>query len=109
MKDLFIECGQRLLPKYIDEIAQTDPSRPFVSIAKTSNAFDGYVDVTFNVFSTAVNRCAWKLERRLGRSETFAPILYIGPLDIRYFIVLFAAAKTGHVVSLREYNARLRN
>jgi len=46
MKDLSTQCGQRLLPVYIDEVAQTNPSRPFVSVAKTSNALDGYFDVT---------------------------------------------------------------
>ena len=99
MKGLSTQCGQRLLPVYIDEVAQTNPSRPFVSVAKTSNALDGYFYVTFRAFSRAVNRYAWKLERKLGLSQSFTPILYIGPLDIRYLIVLFAAAKTGHIVS----------
>jgi len=99
MEGLSTQYGQRLLPVYIDEVAQTNPNRPFVSVAKTSNAIDGYFDVTFRAFSRAVNRCAWKLKRKLGQSQTFTPILYIGPLDIRYLIVLFAAAKTGHVVS----------
>lgn len=93
------KCGERLLSVLIDEIAKEDPERPFVSVARGESAADGFEDISIKTFATAVNRCAWWLEEHIGRSEQDAPIFYIGPSDILYLIILFAAAKTGHIVS----------
>jgi acyl-CoA synthetase (AMP-forming)/AMP-acid ligase II len=93
------ECGQRLLSILIDNVAKTHPERPFISVARGTSAAEGYMDVSFKAFSTAVNRCAWWIDEQLGRSEEGTPVFYIGPTDIRYLVILFAASKTGHVVS----------
>lgn len=60
---------------------------------------DGYINVSFKTLATAIDRCAWWIDQNVGRSKELAPIFFIGPTDIRYLVVLFAAAKTGHVVS----------
>ena len=94
------KCGERLLSVLIDELAKEDPERPLVSVARGESASDGFEDVSIKTFARAVNRCAWWLEEHIGRSEDDAPIFYIGPSDILYLIILFAAAKTGHIVSI---------
>ena len=90
--------GRRIIPRLVDDIAQSDPQRPFVSIPKSSTLEEGYEDVTYSKFANLVNACAWWLESHLGRGK-LGTLLYIGPLDVRYLVMILAAAKTGHVVS----------
>lgn len=92
-------CGQRLLPQLIDQIAKDDPDRPLVSISREADVADGYIDVSFKTLAIAIDRFAWWIDQNVGRSQELDPIFFIGPTDIRYLIILFAAAKTGHVVS----------
>ncbi|KAI9833793.1 MAG: hypothetical protein M1819_003527 [Sarea resinae] len=97
--------GQRLLPQVVDQTARDHPERPWVSIPRTSNLADGYVDITYKQFANAVNRMARWLEDRLGRSSTFETLAYMGPTDPRYPILALAAVKAGYqmlFVSLRN-------
>lgn len=94
-----MDCGRRLVPKLVDDIAYSDPQRPFVSIPRSSNLQEGYEDISYRAFAKAVNSCAWWIEKELGRDQQSKTLFYIGPLDLRYLIVLLAAAKTGHIVS----------
>lgn len=80
--------GQRLLPSTIDEIAQNNPSRILYSIPKTSNFADGFQDIDARSFASAVDRCAWYLENTLGRGEAFPTLLYMGPQDVVYAILV---------------------
>lgn len=93
------DCGQRLIPTLIDSIADSDPKRLFVSVARSKDLSDGFRDVTYQGFSRAVDRCSRWMERQLGRSQNFKTITYMGPFDLRYPIILLAAVKTGHKVS----------
>ena len=97
-------CGKRLLPALVDEIATIDPERTFASIPKSSDIGDGFVDVSYRKFAKAVNRCAWWLTRELGEHVGPKTVLYLGPLDLRYLIIILAAAKAGHVVSFEHMN-----
>lgn len=90
--------GQRLLPSYLDEIARSDPSRILYSITKTKDPADGFHDISARVFARAVNRCAWYLEETLGKGRGFPRLLYIGPQDIVYGILILASIKTGYTV-----------
>ncbi|KAL9089696.1 MAG: hypothetical protein Q9159_002424 [Coniocarpon cinnabarinum] len=45
--------------------------------------------------SQAVNRMAWWIADRLGRSENFDTLCYIGTADVRYTIIILAAVKCG--------------
>lgn len=85
----------------IDEISLSDPDRPFISIPKSELLIQGYSDVSYRQFAKAVNRCSWWIKETIGQgikgdSKT---VFYLGPLDIRYLIILLGAVKTGHVVS----------
>lgn len=80
--------GQRLLPSFIDEIARNDPCRILYSINKTRDPADGFQDITSMEFSQAVDRCAWYLEETLGRGHGFPTLLYMGPQDLVYAILV---------------------
>ena len=92
------DCGRRIIPKLIDGIAAREPQRPFISIPRSPSIEDGYEDIGYGTFANAVNSCSWWIEEHLGTSSGSQTIAYLGPLDVRYLIVLLAASKTGHVV-----------
>lgn len=94
------DCGRRVIPKLIDEIACFDPGRTFISVPKSTNLENGYEDISYARFAKAVNRCSWWIEDRLGSESRFQTLAYQGPLDVRYLMVLVAASKTGHVAFL---------
>lgn len=91
------QCGRRLPPVLLDEIAAQDPERVLYSIAKTDKMHDGFQDVTYKTVANAVNRAAHWLKEVLGtgKSRVFC---YLGPLDLRYMILVMAAPKAGHTV-----------
>lgn len=87
------------MPALIDEIASTSPMRLFVAIPKPPHPRDGFIDISYFTFARAINKCAWWIEKELGRGQLFETIAYIGPLDLLYPILIFAAVKTGYKVS----------
>ncbi|KAE8164394.1 thioester reductase domain-containing protein [Aspergillus tamarii] len=90
-------CGRRLMPAVLDEVAESDPERVFVSVPRSSNLADGFKDIPYGTFAKAVNKCAWYLREQLGKDSIPKTILYMGPLDVRYLIIILAAAKAGHM------------
>lgn len=92
------DCGRRLLPTLIDDIARSNPDRPFASLPKTTDPRDGFIDINFRTIATAINRCAWWIETEFGRSLDFESLAYMGPSDLRSAILIIAAIKTGYKV-----------
>ncbi|OGM49197.1 hypothetical protein ABOM_004142 [Aspergillus bombycis] len=90
-------CGRRLMPAVLDEVAESDPQRVFVSVPRSSNLADGFKDIPYGTFAKAVNKCAWYLREQLGEDSIPKTILYMGPLDVRYLVIILAAAKAGHM------------
>ena len=103
-----VNCGKRLLPSVIDQIAVTDPKRIFASIPATSKIEDGFVDINYRDYARAVNTCAWWLKEKLGEQAQSQVVLYLGPLDLRYLIIIIAAAKAGHIVSSQMLKVRVQ-
>ncbi len=97
------DCGRRIIPKLIDEIACSAPQRPFISVPRSSHLEDGFEDISYSRFARAVNRCSWWIEKHLGKEKQTETIAYFGPLDVRYLVVLLAASKTGHVVNVFSF------
>ena len=91
--------GSRHLPVAIDIVAKNNPTRAWACIPKSSNLSDGYYDVSFRDFANAINRAAWFIESKFGKSTAFEPVGYIGKPDMRYHVLAMAAAKTGYQVS----------
>ncbi|KAL9077911.1 MAG: hypothetical protein Q9157_003178 [Trypethelium eluteriae] len=86
----------RLLPSLIDEIAFSDPSRIAFSYPLTLNPEDGFRDITFKELADIINRFSWWIEEKLGRSNSFETLTYVGPTDQTYIVLIFAAIKTGY-------------
>ena len=89
---------QMLLPTLIDEIARSDPHRLYCALVKSTSIEDGVVEVTYDDYANAVNRCAQWLEDTLGKGTHYNVLAYVGPTDIRYSLITLAAVKTGHTV-----------
>ncbi|KAL8753025.1 MAG: hypothetical protein Q9199_005339 [Rusavskia elegans] len=95
------KLGRRLLPTLIDHIAAIDPTRPFVSLTKSTDIHQGFRDVDYATFAAAIDRCAYWLDEELGRPRyEFEKIAYMGPSDLRYVIFILAAVKAGFVAFL---------
>ena len=95
------QSDNHVLVKLVEKIASEDPQRPFLSIPSSDNAQGDWKPVTFQQFNTAIDYLAHCLSQSITRKpddEEFPTIAYIGPNDIRYCILLVAAAKTGFVV-----------
>lgn len=91
-------AGQRLIPTVIDELALQEPERIIYEYLKGNKATDGIVKVRMADYANAINRTAWWLESELGKCTTFEALGYIGPGDLRYFILAVAAIKVGYIV-----------
>jgi hypothetical protein len=97
-----VPFGQRLLLPLLEQIAETEPQRIYASIPKTQNFNGGYRDVTYHELYGAVNRAAAWLEDTFHRSSTFETLAYIGPSDIKYFILVLAAPYVGYKVGFSD-------
>lgn len=95
------DYGRRLFPTIIDERANSEPGRPFAAIPKSSDLRDGFVDISYHQLATAINRCSWWLENKLGKARNFETVGYLGVLDLRYTILMFACVKVGYKVCIQ--------
>jgi acyl-CoA synthetase (AMP-forming)/AMP-acid ligase II len=64
---------------------------------------EGFQAATYSQMRTAVNCVAHLLNDKLGESQSFETLAYIGPNDLRYHIVLMAAMKMGYKVLIETY------
>lgn len=94
--------GERLLPNVVDEEATDNPDRIIFSLAKTTKAVDGFVDISSKRLANAVNRAAWWIEKSLGKGNNFPTVGYVGPTDMRYQILPLALMKTGYKILLNS-------
>ncbi|KAJ8071447.1 hypothetical protein OCU04_001767 [Sclerotinia nivalis] len=94
--------GERLLPTLVDEEAANSPDRIIYSLAKTTRAVDGFVDVSSKRFANSINRAAWWVEKLLGKGKNFPSVGYVGPVDLRYQILTLALMKTGYKIVLNS-------
>lgn len=59
-------CGKRLLPAVLDETAANEPTRIFVSVPKSSDISEGYIDIDYEKFAKAVDKLALWLREQVG-------------------------------------------
>nr|POE88446.1 non-canonical non-ribosomal peptide synthetase fub8 [Quercus suber] len=84
------------IPDTIDKIALSSPDKTWIRYATSSEALKDncLTPITFGALANAVNRLAWHLKDSLPQTEELeTTICYIGPSDIRYFIIACAATK----------------
>lgn len=88
-----------MFPVLVDELASSQPSRPFASMPVSADARDmseGYRDVDVAGIARGVNRMAWWIEEQCGRIETFETLAFMEKQDLRYQIVQITANKCGY-------------
>ncbi|EED17424.1 NRPS-like enzyme, putative [Talaromyces stipitatus ATCC 10500] len=89
--------SQQLLPSVLKTRAQCNPDGAWAQfpVSDTTYALGLETATNLQVFN-AVNKVAWLLDGKLQPSSSFETIAYIGPFDLRYFIVVLAAIKVGY-------------
>jgi acyl-CoA synthetase (AMP-forming)/AMP-acid ligase II len=99
----------KLLAHILDEVAHNDPDKLFGEIPCKPDTFaEGYRKVSYRQVANAVNAMAHWIEASLGRSTTFETLVYFGPHDMRYIILILAAVKTGYrVLNLHDLSIQL--
>ncbi|KAH8588823.1 hypothetical protein B0O99DRAFT_582561 [Bisporella sp. PMI_857] len=97
------DFGKRLLVTELDRTAQENPAQIFAALPVQNDILRGYRDINFKTISRAVNRMAWWIDSRIGRSTTFQTIAYRGARDIRYLIIVLAAIKCGFKMLLPSH------
>jgi len=99
--DSIKERGKRLLPVTLDNIALTQPNKPWISVPlDDSDISKGFTDITFKQFANAINHATSWLESVIGNVGAFQVFAYEGPADARLAIIAVAAAKVGWKVLL---------
>ena len=88
-----------LLPTLIDETAENDPSALWIEYPADPTSYNsGYKQITYAKFANAINGTAHWVEGSLGRGEHGETLIYIGPNDPLYGILVVAAVKVGYKV-----------
>ncbi|KAF2791284.1 acetyl-CoA synthetase-like protein, partial [Melanomma pulvis-pyrius CBS 109.77] len=99
---------KRLLPAVLGDIAANDPRRTFISVPDSSDLSQGSRDIDYGTFGKAVDKYAYWLRAQLKDSSELKPILFLGPLDIRYLLVLLVTPKAGHITHCKLPSALLK-
>lgn len=101
LPELPSDCGRRLLPVVIDQLARDDPERPWASLPVDDwNLSAGYEDISYKRLAGAIDKLAHFIVDHVGRSAPgkFETIAYLGVSDVRYHLLQMAVVKTGHQV-----------
>lgn len=94
-----VDCGRRLLPAVIDQLARDEPDRPWCSLPRDDyDLSQGFEDISYSRLANAINKLAWFIEEHISKSTTFETVAYLGVSDVRYHIIQMAVCKTGHKV-----------
>ncbi len=106
---------KQLLPNIIDGMANTRPWALYAETPRSLTTYDaGYRKITYGAFANAINGVAWLLEKRLGRGKTHETLVYVGPNDLGYIVMILGAVKAGYKVrrgeeeNMTTYNEMLR-
>ena len=92
---LIMSCSQRTLPGTIDAIAIDFPTQTWARFSESQQALEQgrLVSVSFADLSNAINRLAWFIDDILPQRNDLETIAYVGPSDIRHYILACAASK----------------
>jgi len=93
--------GTRLLPSILDKYAIDEPSRVYACLARSAEVAEGFEEISMRQLASAVDALAWRISNEMGDSKDFSTLAFFAPSDIRYPLMIFAAAKCQRKVSLR--------
>lgn len=91
----------RTIPETIDHLSAISPERVWARYATSSESFERgeLCAVTFSALARAVDTLARHLHDQIDLGPRSNVALYIGPSDIRYFVLACAACKYSLKVS----------
>lgn len=90
-----MQSGNRTIPETIDVLSAENPERVWARYFANSNDFELglHRTVTFSALARAIEALACHLDSTIPTQPKGSVVLYIGPSDIRYFILACAACK----------------
>lgn len=95
--------SDKLIPHIIDELAQTHPEKLYGETPISPETYEhGYRKITYRDLANAINGMTHWIEKTLGLGSAFGTLVYLGPHDVRYVILLVAAVKAGYKASLQR-------
>jgi acyl-CoA synthetase (AMP-forming)/AMP-acid ligase II len=110
------QSHNELLPNIIDNLATSHPEKVFCEYPVSPTSYDhGYRSISYRDFANAINGMAhWIVDtlgargdsEAQGQEKVFQTLVYLGPHDVRYVILLVAAVKAGYKVRRHASNSR---
>jgi acyl-CoA synthetase (AMP-forming)/AMP-acid ligase II len=104
-----VEYGRRLLASLIDQIARDTPDRTYAEYLGKNWEREGFTEITYGQFATAIDKAAYWLDETFGKARHFETVAYSGVNDLRYAFFIVAAQKTGRKVSLKNWESENSN
>lgn len=96
-----------LLVTAIEEKARWIPHHTFMRYPTANWETDGYRTLTWSQYADAINKTAYWLDEKLGKSLGQDVVSYLGPSDLRYPLLVPAVVKTGRKLLVPD--ARITN
>lgn len=96
-------CGERTIPSTVDALATDTPNAVWCYYPVSEAAFNQglFREVSYKHLANAIDRLAWHLDGLLPERVHMNTVAYIGPTDIRYFMLACAACKCRLKVCLK--------
>lgn len=97
-----VPFGRRTLNSCLEAYIKHEPRRAFAYIPVSESIDDGFNNMTYAQLAKAVSITAHWLDQQLGKvlqtPQSREVISYMGPNDIRYFLLMLAADRTNRSV-----------
>ncbi|KAK7517253.1 uncharacterized protein IWZ02DRAFT_406008 [Phyllosticta citriasiana] len=84
----------KTLTRRVDDIANSDPGRTWVTVPLTNDVYGEWKDITFGELRQAIDGLARWIESKIGAGKDRETVAYLGINDIRYTVVILAMMKT---------------
>lgn len=85
--------GHRLLPSVLDALADKEPEKVYAYLPRSQAVSDGFEQVTMKQMARGVNFLSCELYRCLGDADGFPTLAFTCDFDIRFAMMILAAAK----------------
>ena len=99
-----------LLPETLFSVAELYPDITYSEYPRNPiSAADGYRKITYREVANAVHALAWWIENNVGKpatNEGSETIVYLGPNDLRYGILVLSSVMVGYKVLARRRQSR---
>jgi hypothetical protein len=96
------QAAEELLPNTLFRLADQHPDATYAEyFTNPTDLAHGYHKVTFRRFANAVHATAWWIEQHVGKpnvGDGSEAMVYFGPNDLRYGILVFASIIVGYKV-----------